>query len=125
MSHTQAPQAAYVVWQRGKQDSLIEAKFPKAEKTRLFLRASFPLLFRFPLLHIAEHLQRKGQASFLFSRISYGAQELAVFLLENSPSDIKRHSSKGRKRIPSPQTTGRDRRKTLYVNTRWLRTSAP
>jgi hypothetical protein len=50
MSHTQAPQAAYVVWQRGKQDSLIEAKFPKAEKTRLFLRASFPLLFRFPLL---------------------------------------------------------------------------
>jgi hypothetical protein len=30
--------------------------------------------------------QGKETKGFLFSRISYGAQELAVFLLENSPS---------------------------------------
>jgi hypothetical protein len=34
---------------------------------------------------IAESKQRKGGQTLLFSRISYGAQELAVFLLENSP----------------------------------------
>jgi hypothetical protein len=43
-----------------------------------------------PFFFIAEPIDWKGHASFLFSRISYGAQELTVFLLENSPSDIKK-----------------------------------
>jgi hypothetical protein len=41
-----------------------------------------------------ELLQRKGHEVSSLARISYGAQELAVFLLADSPSDFEKHSSK-------------------------------
>jgi hypothetical protein len=48
---------------------------------------------------------------FLWSRISYGAQELAVFLLDHSPSNLERSTSKGRKRdFPSLKKTRKERR---------------
>jgi hypothetical protein len=67
----------------------IEANLPAVYKNLILLGASLPSHFLLPpLSFIAEPFQMKGHEVSSLARISYGAQELAVFLLADSPSDF-------------------------------------